>query len=176
MKWKLFAAAVVLVFIGGVYVYFSAVSKPVHPAIKVLGLVGDPKTEPGTNLWTLSVALSNTTTKTFEVAFPTLQTGRDGCWTNAAEALDPSEKYASQIGPHGCATQAIAYTTSRPEGDWRLRFFVSEGMSGLKFLMQRQPGERSLYDLHPRTTRLVMYGEVVSPVFGSNAVVQMRSP
>jgi hypothetical protein len=149
----------------------------VADAVKVLGLVGNPKSEPGTNLWRLSVAVSNTTTKTIEVAFPTLQTGRDGSWTNAAEALDPGENYASQIGPHGCVTQTIVYAASHPEGDWRLRFFVSERLTGAKRFLWRRRAKLSVYDsLDPEPIIWGPYWEVLSPVFGTNAVVQMRSP
>jgi hypothetical protein len=147
-------------------------------AIKVLGLVGDPKAEPGTNLWRLSVAVSNTTaTKTFEVAFPTLQTGRVGSWISTAEALDPGENYANHIGPHGCVTQAILYTTTQPESDWRLRFFVSEKLTGVKRFMWRRRAKLSVYEsLDPEPTIWGPYWEVVSPVFGTNSPAREESP
>src|SRR4051812_27150095 len=62
------------------YLQPKALIKPV--TVKVLGLVGDPRPEPGTNLWTVSVALSNTTPKDFSIAFPTLQTRSADGWTN----------------------------------------------------------------------------------------------
>src|SRR6476659_8537139 len=70
-------------------------------AIKVLGLVGEPKSEPGTNLWSLSVAVSNTTRKTLAVSWPTLQIRCASGWTNFSEGLDLSQNFENHIGPFG---------------------------------------------------------------------------
>jgi hypothetical protein len=167
------------ILIVGVLALFPFSARPIvkADAIKILGLVGDPKSEPGTNLLRLSVALSNASGKTIQVAFRTLQTGRDGSWTNTAEALDPGENLASDIGPHGCVTQALVYNTSPPQGDWRLQFFVAEKVTGVKRFMERRRAKLSLYEsLNPEPMTWGPFREVVSPVFGTNSFAREEGP
>jgi hypothetical protein len=171
---KILVGAGVAVVLALIAWYLSPMPSVKADAIKVLGLIGDPKVEPGTNLWTLSVGVSNRTRKTLAVLYPALQAPSDYGWQNVSDVF---ENYVHIIGPYGSATQTFTYAIVPPVENWRWRLYVSERLTGVKKFTKARWMGMPLYNcLNPATTLWGPYREVVSPVFGSKTVAQDERP